>query len=45
LVAVPAYLLSGTVAALTAWMNALRGELNPIWEPTRRESLGAGRMA
>jgi cellulose synthase/poly-beta-1,6-N-acetylglucosamine synthase-like glycosyltransferase len=24
------------VAALLAWAKALRGELNPIWEPTRR---------
>jgi cellulose synthase/poly-beta-1,6-N-acetylglucosamine synthase-like glycosyltransferase len=37
LVAVPAYVVSGTVAALRAWIKALRGELNPIWEPTRRE--------
>ncbi|HUL49085.1 MAG TPA: glycosyltransferase [Gemmatimonadales bacterium] len=32
-----AYGLSGQVAALHAWVNVLRGELNPIWEPTRRE--------
>lgn len=36
-VAVPAYFGSGTVAALVAWRGALRGELNPIWEPTRRD--------
>ncbi len=31
-----AYLITGIHAALVAWYNALRGELNPIWEPTRR---------
>jgi cellulose synthase/poly-beta-1,6-N-acetylglucosamine synthase-like glycosyltransferase len=36
LLALPAYLTSGTVAALNAWMRALSGELNPVWEPTRR---------
>ncbi len=34
--ALPAYLVSGTVAALHAWIKALSGELNPVWEPTRR---------
>ena len=32
----PAYVVSGVVAGLHAWTKALRGELNPIWEPTRR---------
>ena len=36
LVAVPAFLVSGTIAAIKAWLRAMRGELNPIWEPTRR---------
>ena len=36
LVAVPAYVLSGVVAAMQAWIAASRGDLNPIWEPTRR---------
>jgi len=36
-VAVPAYVVSGIVAALEAWPRALRRELNPVWEPTRRE--------
>lgn len=36
IVAVPAYVASGTIAALTAWINTARGDLNPIWEPTRR---------
>ena len=34
--AVPAYVLSGLMAGLHAWVNALRGDLNPVWEPTRR---------
>ena len=32
----PAYVVSGVVAGLHAWTKAMRGELNPIWEPTRR---------
>jgi hypothetical protein len=36
LVSVPAYVVSGTIAALEAWIRALSGELNPMWEPTRR---------
>ena len=36
-----AYLLAGSVATLHACINALRGELNPIWEPTRREVAAA----
>ena len=31
-----AYLVTGIHAALEAWFRAVRGELNPIWEPTRR---------
>jgi cellulose synthase/poly-beta-1,6-N-acetylglucosamine synthase-like glycosyltransferase len=37
LAAVCAYFVSGTLAAFVAWTNALRGELHPVWEPTRRE--------
>jgi cellulose synthase/poly-beta-1,6-N-acetylglucosamine synthase-like glycosyltransferase len=37
LVAMPAYFVAGNVAALSAWIKALRGELHPMWEPTRRE--------
>lgn len=33
----PAYVVSGVVAGLHAWLKTLRGELNPIWEPTRRK--------
>ena len=36
LISVPAYVVSGIIAALEAWIRALRGELNPMWEPTRR---------
>ena len=36
LLAVPAYVFSGLLAALHAWIKALSGELNPVWEPTRR---------
>jgi cellulose synthase/poly-beta-1,6-N-acetylglucosamine synthase-like glycosyltransferase len=37
LVAVPGYLVWGIVAALHAWINAVRGDVNPTWEPTRRD--------
>ena len=39
-VSVPAFLLLGNVAAMSALVKALRGELNPIWEPTRRPAPG-----
>lgn len=39
LVAVPAYVVSGMVAAMVAWVKALSGELNPVWEPTQRQSV------
>ncbi len=45
IVGVPAYLISGTVAGLHAWVMALRGDLNPIWEPTRRDTSGPSRSA
>ena len=32
----PAYVILGLLAGVHSWINALRGELNPIWEPTRR---------
>ena len=38
IVTVPAYAAVGIAAALVAWFRALRGELNPVWEPTRRSS-------
>ena len=33
---VPAYLVWGAVAGLHAWGNVLRGEVHPVWDPTRR---------
>jgi len=36
ILALPAYLMWGLIAGLHAWLNAMRGELNPVWEPTRR---------
>jgi cellulose synthase/poly-beta-1,6-N-acetylglucosamine synthase-like glycosyltransferase len=35
--AIPAYYAAGVAAGLHAWINALRREMNPVWEPTRRE--------
>ena len=32
----PAFGFWGLVAGLHAWVNAMRGELHPTWEPTRR---------
>jgi cellulose synthase/poly-beta-1,6-N-acetylglucosamine synthase-like glycosyltransferase len=37
LTSVCAYFVSGMVAAIVAWVNALSGEMNPVWEPTRRD--------
>lgn len=34
--AMAGFLVGSLVAGFAAWMKALRGELNPIWEPTRR---------
>ena len=31
-----AFAVSAQVAGVKAWIGALRGELNPVWEPTRR---------
>ncbi len=39
LLALPTYLVSGTVAGIHAWLTALRRDLKPIWEPTRREGV------
>lgn len=38
IVSVPVYVVSGIIAALDAWLRALRGELNSVWEPTRRSA-------
>jgi len=40
-VAAPAYLIIGNLAALHASIRALRGERTPVWEPTRREAARA----
>jgi hypothetical protein len=32
--------LASFAAGFLAWTKALRGELNPIWEPTRRPTAG-----
>jgi cellulose synthase/poly-beta-1,6-N-acetylglucosamine synthase-like glycosyltransferase len=39
LLAIPAYGLVGNLAVLHAWIGAIRGDLNPTWEPTRREAV------
>lgn len=40
-VAMATYFVAGNVAGLHAWLNAVRGERHPIWEPTRREEPAA----
>jgi len=35
-VAVAGFAVASLVAGFVAWTKALRGELNPTWEPTRR---------
>jgi cellulose synthase/poly-beta-1,6-N-acetylglucosamine synthase-like glycosyltransferase len=37
IIAIPAYLVLGNLAALHASVLALRGVRNPVWEPTRRD--------
>jgi cellulose synthase/poly-beta-1,6-N-acetylglucosamine synthase-like glycosyltransferase len=37
-VASMAFVLAGLVAGVEAWIKALSGELNPVWEPTRRDA-------
>ena len=39
--AIPAYIAVANIAVLRAWFKAVRGELNPIWEPTRRVPVGS----
>ncbi|HEY2804689.1 MAG TPA: hypothetical protein VGI92_02405, partial [Gemmatimonadales bacterium] len=38
-IAVPTFIVTGNIAAINAGFKALRGELNPIWEPTRRKTV------
>ncbi|NOT07145.1 MAG: glycosyltransferase family 2 protein [Gemmatimonadales bacterium] len=33
---IPGFVVGSTVAGFIAWIKALQGELNPVWEPTRR---------
>jgi hypothetical protein len=33
------FAVASSAAGLAAWLKALRGERNPIWEPTRRPAL------
>ena len=35
-IAVMGFAVISLVAGVSAWVKALRGELNPAWEPTRR---------
>lgn len=41
LLALPAFLLAGNIAAMHAFLKALRGERAALWEPTRREVAAA----
>ena len=41
-VSLPAYVVLGLVAGVHAWIKAALGELNPIWEPTKRDSIRVG---
>ena len=34
---IPAFMVAGNVAVIAATLQAMRGELNAVWEPTRRE--------
>lgn len=37
LFSIPAYLIASNIAVMHATIRALRGDLNAVWEPTRRE--------
>jgi cellulose synthase/poly-beta-1,6-N-acetylglucosamine synthase-like glycosyltransferase len=39
MLSLPAYVVSGNLAVLHAWVKAFRGDMNPVWEPTRRASI------
>jgi cellulose synthase/poly-beta-1,6-N-acetylglucosamine synthase-like glycosyltransferase len=39
ILALPAFALTGNLAALHATFRALQGDRNPIWEPTRRDTI------
>lgn len=40
LFAIAAYFVSGTIAGIFAWGNALRGHKAPVWDPTPRARTG-----
>lgn len=40
--ALAGYVVASNAAVLHALLRAVRGELNPVWEPTRRDTVGAG---
>lgn len=40
-VALPSFLVLGNLAAVHASLKALRGELNPVWDPTRRSVISS----
>lgn len=41
LIAVAGYALGANVAAVVAWVRAIRGRRGAIWEPTRRQGIGS----
>jgi cellulose synthase/poly-beta-1,6-N-acetylglucosamine synthase-like glycosyltransferase len=41
LIAVPTYVAASNLATLHAWARALTGRGDPVWEPTRRETIDA----
>jgi cellulose synthase/poly-beta-1,6-N-acetylglucosamine synthase-like glycosyltransferase len=43
LLAIPAYLVSGNVAALVASIGAVRGQRHATWEPTKRDAVATRR--
>jgi cellulose synthase/poly-beta-1,6-N-acetylglucosamine synthase-like glycosyltransferase len=43
LLSVPGYFLWSNVAGLVAWTRFFRRKHQPVWEPTRRPEIGAGR--
>ena len=45
LVALPAYLVSGMIAGLQAWVVAVGGDRTAVWEPTRRSEATTHRAA
>jgi len=40
-IALPGFLTLSSLAAILAWLRVLRGQQNPIWEPTRRPAVSA----